>query len=86
MTMPNFSEPAPRVLSAAAVLTAARLDADHAAETNGRMAICRRCGTRTDGPSGSHLPSEQQLAQTEHWLDIRALATRIAGLASDRNT
>lgn len=86
MTIPDFVDPSPRVLSPAAASIAARLDADHVPETNGRMAICRRCGTRTDGPSGNHMPSEQQLAQTDHWLDIRALATRIAGLASDRNT
>ena len=45
------------------------LDQDHAPETNGRMAVCRRCGSRTDGPQGArHLPSDRQLTRIQEWL------------------
>lgn len=46
----------------------ARLDDHHAAETNGRMAICRRCGARTGGPAGAHDPHERQMAPLAEWL------------------
>ena len=50
-----------------------RLDQDHLPETNGRMAVCRRCGARTDDPVGHHhLPSEGQLARADRWLDAEA--------------
>jgi hypothetical protein len=46
-----------------------RLDEDHAPETNGRMSVCRRCGTLTDGPAGRHhVPVERQLARSSEWL------------------
>lgn len=52
---------------------AVRLDKDHLPETNGRMAICRRCGVSTDGPNGQcHLPSERQVARAGRWLDEQA--------------
>src|ERR1035441_7100415 len=38
-----------------------RLDKHHVPETNGRMPVCRRCGARTDGPKGLHIPDEGQL-------------------------
>lgn len=60
-----------------------RLDADHRPETNGRMAVCRRCGVITDGPDGSHAPRERELVRTVQWLDTQARLTRIAG-AKDR--
>jgi hypothetical protein len=46
----------------------AQLDAHHAPETNGWMAVCRRCGARTDGPTGVHTPSEKQLDRAHDWL------------------
>jgi hypothetical protein len=47
----------------------ARLDQDHLPETNGRMAICRRCGNRTDDAAGHHhLANERQLVRADQWL------------------
>jgi hypothetical protein len=60
-----------------------RLDEHHLPETNGRMAVCRRCGAFTDGPSGNHAPRERQLAQATQWLDTQSRINRIAG-ARDR--
>ena len=31
---------------------AAQLDEHHTPETNGRIPVCRRCGARTDSPTG----------------------------------
>ena len=54
------------------------LDADHAPETNGRMAVCRRCGVRTDSPTGvHHVLTEQQLLRSEDWLRLQAQQRRI---------
>ncbi len=51
------------------VHTGGQLDEHHAPETNGRMPVCRRCGSRTDGPLGNHhLPSDRQLTQIREWL------------------
>jgi hypothetical protein len=48
---------------------ATQLDEHHAPETNGRMAVCRRCGARTEDVAGlHHLPSESQLARSTQWL------------------
>jgi len=56
----------------------ARLDEHHAPETNGRMAVCRRCGSRADGPEGrQHAPDERQLARSTDWLDTQSRARRI---------
>jgi len=56
----------------------ARLDAHHAPETNGRMAICRRCGSRTDTPVGlHHVPDVRQVARSSEWLDAQVRASRI---------
>lgn len=50
-----------------------RLDEDHAPETNGRMSVCRRCGTLTDGPAGRHhAPVERQLDRSSEWLIARS--------------
>ena len=55
-----------------------RLDKDHLPETNGRMAICRRCGATTDSPRGHHhVPRDSQLARVGRWLDQQAHLTRI---------
>jgi len=36
------------------------------------MAVCRRCGFRTDGPEGHHHhPSGRQLVPSEGWLDAQ---------------
>ena len=52
---------------------AKQLDDHHDPETNGRMAVCRRCGARTDSPAGhNHNPAAQQLAQLESWLTAQA--------------
>jgi hypothetical protein len=60
-----------------------RLDEHHRPETNGRMAVCRRCGVITDGPAGDHAPRERELLRTTQWLDTQARISRIAG-AKDR--
>jgi hypothetical protein len=57
---------------------ALRLDKDHLPETNGRMAVCRVCGTTTDSPAGAtHVPSERQVARAGGWLDERARLDRV---------
>ena len=49
--------------------TGGQLDQNHSPETNGRMSICRRCGSRTDGAEGEHhMPSEQQISRIREWL------------------
>jgi hypothetical protein len=46
-----------------------RLDAHHLPETNGRMAVCRRCGARTDSPEGlHHVLAESQVTRSSNWL------------------
>lgn len=50
----------------------AQLDKHHAPETNGRMAVCRRCGAMTDSPQGcQHMPGELRLARLTEWLDAQ---------------
>jgi len=50
-----------------------RLDDDHSPETNGRMAVCRRCGAQTDSSEGrQHIPDERQLVRSNEWLDAQA--------------
>ena len=50
-------------------LTGSQLDEHHAPETNGRMSVCRRCGSRTDGPAGRHhMPAERQVTRIREWL------------------
>jgi hypothetical protein len=49
--------------------TGSQLDQDHSPETNGRMPVCRRCGSQTDGPIGrNHMPSERQMPRIREWL------------------
>ena len=56
-----------------------KLDEDHVPETNGRMAVCRRCGFRTDGKTGQRtLPMDGQDAKATRWLDGQAKANRVA--------
>jgi hypothetical protein len=55
-----------------------QLDEHHAPETNGRMAVCRRCGSRTDGPAGSHhTPAEHQVDRSDEWLTAQARLARV---------
>lgn len=55
-----------------------QLDEDHAPETNGRMSVCRRCGTQTDGAAGlHHTPNERQLARSKSWLIAEVQRRRI---------
>ncbi len=62
---------------------ASQLDEHHLPETNGRMAVCRRCGMRTDSPLGTaHAPGEEQLARGGAWLEAERRADRIAHLRS----
>ncbi len=50
-----------------------QLDQDHVPETNGRMSVCRRCGSQTDGPQGDHhLPSDRQMSRISEWLVAEA--------------
>jgi hypothetical protein len=56
----------------------ARLDEHHPPETNGRMAVCRRCGSQTDDPLGrQHVPREGQVTRSSKWLDMQLRLSRI---------
>ena len=64
-----------------------RLDEDHVPETNGRMAVCRRCGFRTRGVANDrHAPVEAQEARATGWLDAQAHARRVARVKGALNT
>ena len=66
---------------------AARLDENHFPETNGRMAICRRCGFRTTGePSDRHAPVDIQVIRANRWLDTQAHAQRGAKVREARDS
>jgi hypothetical protein len=66
------------MVSPEATLIGARLDEHHAPETNGRMAVCRRCGARTDSPLGlNHVPREGCLVRSEQWLDAQSRTRHI---------
>ena len=55
-----------------------RLDEHHAPETNGRMAICRRCGAKTESPEGrQHVPLERLLARSSDWLNAESRTRQI---------
>ena len=57
------------VLPASETLTGSQLDEQHVPETNGRMPVCRRCGSQTDSPvEGHHMPTERQMARIRDWL------------------
>jgi hypothetical protein len=57
------------MVTAGADQTGSHLDEHHLPETNGRMSVCRRCGTQTDGPEGlHHKPTERQLTRSNEWL------------------
>jgi hypothetical protein len=68
---PKSGAPSDRriMVSAKASYAGTKLDEHHAPETNGRMSVCRRCETVTDGPVGQHhIPDERQLARSNEWL------------------
>ena len=61
-----------------AAILGAQLDEHHAPETNGRMAVCRRCGAQTESPQGrQHVPNERRLGRAQEWLDAQRRARRI---------
>lgn len=61
-----------RMVSPEASLLGARLDEHHSPETNGRMAVCRRCGAQTNEPNGrQHVPHELRLGHSNAWLDMQ---------------
>lgn len=60
------------MISPEASLLGARLDQHHSPETNGRMAVCRRCGAQTNDPDGrQHVPHELRLDRSKAWLDMQ---------------
>lgn len=63
-----------------------RLDDNHVPETNGRIAVCRRCGMRTDVLHGAHLPSEPDLVKASNWLRQQAIEARAAQFKRVQNT
>lgn len=64
-----------------------KLDHDHAVETNGRMAVCRRCGFRTVAPeSDRHLVSERYRARAREWLEASARTRRADYKRNARDT
>jgi hypothetical protein len=55
------------------VHVAAQLDEHHAPETNGRIAVCRKCGARTEGPEGvHHVLQDKSLGRSSEWLDAQS--------------
>jgi len=67
--------------------TGARLDAHHRPETNGRMAICRCCGARTDSPAGlRHVPDPGQQERSERWLEAKTQSSRIGRVRNGLGT
>jgi hypothetical protein len=66
------------MVSPEASVLGARLDEHHSPETNGRMAVCRRCGAQTESPRGrQHIPNERRLARAEEWLDTQRRTRRV---------
>ncbi len=58
---------------------AAQLDEHHAPETNGRIAVCRRCGARTDSPTGMHhVVQEGRESRSREWLLAQSRLADIA--------
>ena len=58
---------------------ATQLDEDHAPETNGRIPVCRRCGARTDGPTGIyHVIQEGRAGRSSEWLVAQSRLRDIA--------
>lgn len=58
---------------------AAQLDEDHAPETNGRIPVCRKCGARTDGPTGvHHVVQDGRAGRSSEWLVAQSRLRDIA--------
>ena len=58
---------------------AAELDEHHAPETNGRIPVCRRCGVRTDSPTGvHHVVQEGREDRVSGWLNAQSRLRAIA--------
>jgi hypothetical protein len=74
------------VSTEAAVEAGSQLDVHHVPETNGRMSVCRRCGSQTDGPEGQHhTPAERQLIRSSEWLVAESKITQIDRIRGVRN-
>jgi len=57
------------VVTTEATQLGAQLDENHTPETNGRMAVCRRCGVRTDpADSTRHMPGAAEIDRSNRWL------------------
>jgi hypothetical protein len=73
--------------SSESLRVAADLDEHHAPETNQRIAVCRRCGARTDGPTGSHhVLQESQVSKSREWLSAQSRLRDIANSRLRRGT
>ena len=58
---------------------AAQLDEHHLPETNGRIAVCRRCGARTESPAGlHHTVQEDRITKSSEWLIAQSRLRDIA--------
>jgi len=55
----------------------ARLDEHHGPETNGRIPVCRRCGTPTDAAHGRHAPTDREVERGLRWIDAQSRRDRI---------
>jgi hypothetical protein len=80
------SAPESIALSPESLRVGLKLDEHHPPETNGWMAVCRRCGMRTDGPEGLHAPPLSQVARAEEWLEGAILGSSIAKLKLRQDT
>jgi hypothetical protein len=57
------------MISTASQHVASQLDAHHHPETNGRIAVCHRCGCRTDSVGGGHhVVGEGSVTRSSAWL------------------
>jgi hypothetical protein len=74
------------VASAEVLQVGSRLDEHHAPETNGWMAVCRRCGAQTDGPQGGHIPDERRMERALQWLEAQSRSSGIDRARDRRNT
>ena len=58
---------------------AAQLDEHHAPETNGRIAVCHKCGARTEGPTGiRHVVQDGRAGRSSEWLVAQSRLREIA--------
>jgi len=65
---------------------AAQLDEHHVPETNGRIPVCRRCGARTDSPTGlHHVLQEGRVSRSSEWLLAQSRLRAIAHSQLQRN-